>query len=193
MFFGPRGAATSGVLLSIAPKASRPKAGAGETPYARTTIYQHRAGLGRTLPCRPIGPWAGDAALRHRRTGSRDRAESLRRCFGPRNSAASTIVANRRSAAVRGTYAPDEALRLLLSRTGLGGEVVDGAFVIHPIGDAGADASPDATADIVVTGSRIRGAPVAAPVISARSHVRSSTGRWPTGRSTIRHRPAHRR
>lgn len=90
--------------------------------------------------------------------------------------AASKVVAGKRSTAVSGVYAPEEAVTRLLAGTSLRFEMVDGAFVIRPIMIAD-DAGPGAgAADIVVTGTRIRGAaPVGTSVITIdRSDIERS-------------------
>lgn len=95
--------------------------------------------------------------------------------------AASAAVANRRSATIKGQYAADDALRLLLARTGLRADLIEGTFVIRPLDVAG-DGSVDAPqADIVVTGSRIRGAPVASPVITIGQDEMRNAGQGDLG------------
>ena len=80
--------------------------------------------------------------------------------------AASTMVVRKRSVAVRGVYRPEEALSILLSQAGLRADLVEGAFVIRPLDIADRPAPQDDAGDIVVTGSRIRGAaPVGERVI----------------------------
>ena len=78
---------------------------------------------------------------------------------------------NRRAPAVRGRYAPEQALRLLLAGSGLNASVqADGSIRLEdparpqPINADRDRASPDDTPadeEIVVTGTRIRGAPPA--------------------------------
>ena len=88
--------------------------------------------------------------------------------------AASKVVARKRSTAVSGVYAPEEAITRLLAGTSLRFEMVDGAFVIRPMAFAAGDDAVEGS-DIVVTGTRIRGGAVASPVISLdREQVRSS-------------------
>lgn len=90
--------------------------------------------------------------------------------------AASEIVAGRRSARVAGNLSPEQALAQLLAPSGLRAELVDGAFVLRPLEVA---ASAPAAADegqVVVTGTRIRGAPVASPVISLRREALQRAG-----------------
>lgn len=77
--------------------------------------------------------------------------------------ASSELVAGKRSGAVRGDYEASTALARLLEGTGLTVETVEGAFVLHPLGGA-VDAQHES--QIVVTGTRIRGAPVASPVVA---------------------------
>ena len=90
--------------------------------------------------------------------------------------AASTVVARKRSAAIRGIYPPDEALKILLSNAALRADVVEGAFIIRPLDIADRSPSPgESSQDIVVTGSRIRGAAVASPVITlTRETIRNA-------------------
>ena len=97
--------------------------------------------------------------------------------------AASSVIARKRSAAVRGVYPAEEALRLLLSQVGLRADVVEGAFVIRPLDVADERPLPneDSRADIVVTGTRIRGALVASPVIEITREEARSAGQATLG------------
>ncbi len=81
--------------------------------------------------------------------------------------APSAIVRGKQSQPVVGPLAADQAIERLLAGTGLSSEVVDGAFVVRVTpADGEAAATPAAGAEgIVVTGTRIRGAPVASPVV----------------------------
>lgn len=91
--------------------------------------------------------------------------------------AASAVVASKRSVAVRGVYSAEQAIGILLSQAGLRADVVEGAFVIRPLDAADRQVPQDAApaGDIIVTGSRIRGAPVASPVITlARDTIRNA-------------------
>jgi outer membrane receptor protein involved in Fe transport len=90
--------------------------------------------------------------------------------------APSEVIAGKRANAVRGVLPPEEALSRLLAATGLRYEVVEGAFVIKALA---ADQRPTATAasaDIVVTGSRIRGAALASPRIVLRADALRNEG-----------------
>ena len=83
--------------------------------------------------------------------------------------AASEIVADKQSRAVRGVYSSASALNLLLDGTGLIVIEVDGALVVRPVPAARANQSsadrPADAADILVTGTRIRGsAPTGSPI-----------------------------
>lgn len=92
--------------------------------------------------------------------------------------APSELIQGRRSGAVRGLFSPEEAARRLLVGTGLRLEIVEGAFVIRA-GD-GDEADPGSGSAIVVTGTRIRGAPVASPVVTmTQDQIRSA------GQSTL--------
>lgn len=89
--------------------------------------------------------------------------------------APSDVIAELQSSEVRGTLAPEQALAQLLRRSGLRAEIVDGAFVIRPIGGAAAETL---ASDIVVTGTRIRGgAPVGSPVVVIDRAAIDASGR----------------
>ena len=77
--------------------------------------------------------------------------------------AAASLLEGKHSGSAIGTLAPEEALQRLLTGTGLGFTIVEGAFVVAPPSTRSQE--PDSGSDIVVTGSRIRGAPIASPVI----------------------------
>jgi iron complex outermembrane receptor protein len=77
-------------------------------------------------------------------------------------------VAGRTAPALDGRFAPEDAVRFLLAGSGLSVSFTDGAALIRGR-DAAApsDGPPPASSDIVVTGSRIRGAQPTSPVIAA--------------------------
>jgi outer membrane receptor protein involved in Fe transport len=87
-------------------------------------------------------------------------------------------VAGRNAPALHGAYSTKQALDILLAGTGLEAEISGRRAFVRPI-----DAIPPAIgepADIVVTGSRIRGAPIASPVIAlGQAEIRDS------GRTTL--------
>ncbi|MGK6321378.1 TonB-dependent receptor domain-containing protein [Sphingomonas sp. DT-204] len=93
--------------------------------------------------------------------------------------AASRLTDGKRAPAVAGTYTVEEALDLLLAGSGLHVEAVGDTLIIRPgprrrEGATISDAAEDGT-DIVVTGTRIRGAPIASPVIAlGREEIRKS-------------------
>lgn len=91
--------------------------------------------------------------------------------------ASTAAVRGKRSGAVKGVLSSEQAIALLLAGTSLRFETVDGAFVIRPIMTAD-DSAPGMAggADIVVTGTRIRGAaPVGTSVITLdRSDIERS-------------------
>ncbi|WP_232476330.1 TonB-dependent receptor [Flavisphingomonas formosensis] len=78
------------------------------------------------------------------------------------------LVKGRRTGALKGSFTPEQALATLLSGSGLVADVSDGIVTIRgrttPPGEA--LSGPGDRADIVVTGSRIRGAPSSSPVIA---------------------------
>ncbi|MCT2398656.1 TonB-dependent receptor [Novosphingobium mangrovi (ex Huang et al. 2023)] len=70
-----------------------------------------------------------------------------------------TVIADRQAPAIRGSYTLEQALTLLLAGSGLSFDRIGKSFVVRRAASTGDDNA------IVVTGSRIRGAPVASPVI----------------------------
>lgn len=86
--------------------------------------------------------------------------------------ASSEILAGKRGNAVRGDLSPVEALTRLLEGTGLRFELVDGAYVIKALAREPALAD----AEILVTGTRIRGAVIASPRITLRSEDMKDQG-----------------
>lgn len=78
----------------------------------------------------------------------------------------STLVAGLQSPALRGRYTLEQALHRLLQGSGLDFVAVDGGFVVRKLAGSDRDARADGdNQEIVVTGSRLRGAPIASPVI----------------------------
>lgn len=76
--------------------------------------------------------------------------------------APSNVLAGKRSGAAAGPLSPEQAVERILAGTGLSYRIVEGAFVIRPMLVAGAEPqSGPGQPEIIVTGSRIRGAPVA--------------------------------
>lgn len=83
--------------------------------------------------------------------------------------APSDLVDGRQSPALKGSFTPEEALALLLKGTGLTFARTEKTVLVERAGAPGTPGSGAAPVDqqaIEVTGSRIRGAPVASPVIS---------------------------
>lgn len=81
------------------------------------------------------------------------------------------LVRGKRAPAVLGAYRPDDALRRLLYGSGLGVRRINAnSVMVETVGPQdvapAAYAEPAIVAEVVVTGSRIRGAPPAAPVIA---------------------------
>jgi outer membrane receptor protein involved in Fe transport len=73
-----------------------------------------------------------------------------------------SIVADRQAPALKGSFTVEEALDLLLAGTGLRPRAAGTSIIIEPaVGEV-----PPPTPDILVTGTRIRGAKVASPVIT---------------------------
>jgi outer membrane receptor protein involved in Fe transport len=90
--------------------------------------------------------------------------------------ASSELLAGKRSGEAIGPLTPEEAVRHLLAGTDLSYRIVDGAFVIRPTVATSAEQKQSiGAAGIVVTGTRIQGAPIASPVINIdRESIRNS-------------------
>lgn len=91
--------------------------------------------------------------------------------------APSELVEGRDAPPLQGRYNPLEALRILLQGSGLVIVRVGDAFVVKS-GSGAAAARPDAATDgeILVTGSRIRGAPIASPQIAIDTEAMRNAG-----------------
>lgn len=78
------------------------------------------------------------------------------------------LVVGRRSPRLKGRFAPAEALDRILAGSGLRAERVGDNFVVtrDPAAGQGAFVEEDGPGEVLVTGSRIRGAPIASPVIT---------------------------
>lgn len=100
---------------------------------------------------------------------------SLGRQSGVSIIAEARVVDGLRAPALRGNYSLDQALQMLLEGTGLTVERIGESYVIKRLGRSAAD-SNDADSDIVVTGSRIRGAPVPSTTIRIDAEVARSSG-----------------
>jgi outer membrane receptor protein involved in Fe transport len=90
--------------------------------------------------------------------------------------AAAELVSGKVAPKLEGSYTLEQALAVLLAGSGLHARAVGGGFVVERDVPATADASaPAGDGGIVVTGSRIRGGPVASPVIAiGRDEIRAS-------------------
>ncbi len=90
----------------------------------------------------------------------------------------SDLVEGRRGAALRGSHTFEEAIALLLRGTGLHPVTVGSSLVIRRDQDTVAAGASDAGSsdEIVVTGTRIRGAPVASPVITLNREALRNAG-----------------
>jgi len=88
-----------------------------------------------------------------------------------------SILAGRQAPALKGSFTLDEALDLLLAGTGLRARAAGTSIIIEPaVGDV---ASPDR--DILVTGTRIRGARVASPLITVTREAARDAGQATLG------------
>lgn len=75
------------------------------------------------------------------------------------------LIANRRAVALEGSFSVEEALQLLLGRNDLRFRAVAGGYIIEAAGEVSEASDGKGASDIIVTGSRIRGAPIPSPVI----------------------------
>jgi iron complex outermembrane recepter protein len=91
---------------------------------------------------------------------------------------ASDVVAGRRALRLAGRFTPEDAVRRLLRGSGLQVRVRAGAIVIVA---PKASASGDASGDVVVTGSRIRGAQAYAPVTTVSRAALQAAGQTNLG------------
>jgi outer membrane receptor protein involved in Fe transport len=131
-------------------------------------MFHHRVavivgGIAIVAIAPPAAAWSAERRvydLPAQPLGDSLRAVSLR--SGTDILAAAALVADRRAPALKGSYTVDEALDVLLAGSGLRRRGAGATIVIElePAGSLTA-AGPD----ILITGSRIRGAPVASPVI----------------------------
>jgi type II secretory pathway component GspD/PulD (secretin) len=96
-----------------------------------------------------------------------DALRAVGRASGQEIMFSSDAVKGRRSRPLDGTYTTKEAVERLLARSGLVAVYRDGSILIRGRSDTAKGAVSDngaSSADIVVTGSRIRGAPSTSPV-----------------------------
>lgn len=91
---------------------------------------------------------------------------------------ASDAVAGKRVQPLKGTYSPREAIDRLLAGTGLVAEFRDGGFVIRGRSEAPGQVTegPVPDAEIIVTGSHIRGSAAASPITVRTRQVMETEG-----------------
>jgi iron complex outermembrane receptor protein len=91
---------------------------------------------------------------------------------------ADELVVGKHSKAVKGNAVPEQAIMALLRASGLHADVVNGAFVIRPDAAHLAAATTDATQELIVTGTRIRGsAPTGSPIVIVGRDAIDKSGR----------------
>ena len=94
----------------------------------------------------------------------------------------SDAVQGKRAAAIHGNYTPREAIELLLRGSGLRAEIKDGTIFVStvpaatPIATRAKVSAGTETSEILVTGSRVRGAPIASPTISITQEEMRNAG-----------------
>jgi iron complex outermembrane recepter protein len=89
----------------------------------------------------------------------------------------SEAVRGRRSRAINASLPADAALRRLVEQTGLTFEIVEGSYIIRRQNSERAEGGESSGEnDIVVTGTRVRGAPIASPTIRLDREAIRATG-----------------
>lgn len=80
----------------------------------------------------------------------------------------SEAIQGKRAVALHGNYTPREAIERLLRGSGLRAEIRDGTIFVSEIAASGPTSisTAETSSEILVTGSRVRGAPIASPTIS---------------------------
>lgn len=116
---------------------------------APIVLARQSAGMAITLPAQPLGASIRELALRSRQTIIVD-ADLVEGINGP---------------ALHGAFTVEDALDRLLAGSGLGWTRLEGSIVIRKSRQDQRSADDRGQEGIVVTGSRIRGAPIASPMI----------------------------
>lgn len=130
----------SGSIVTAALAASAPAA-----------LAQHSSSIAVALPAQPLGASVRELALRSGQTILVD----------------ADLVAGAKGPALRGAFTVEEALDRLLAGTGLVWTRLEGSIIIRKDRESGQDGDADAdeAVRLLVTGSRIRGAPIPSPVM----------------------------
>jgi len=102
-----------------------------------------------------------------------DSLKSLALLSGRTLLADANLIDDRQAPALHGAYTIEDALHALLGGSGLSFRRVAGSFVVQPAQDGNAEADDH---NIVVTGSRIRGVPIASPMTSVSEQAIRNTG-----------------
>lgn len=141
-----------------------------------TTPFRHSAAAVAVLSAISASPVAAQETPRHYDLPAQPLGQAIQaiaRLSGVSILAPGELLAKRRAAAINGDLTVAEALARALAGTGLHAEAVSGGYVVRADDPQAADASP---ADpIVVTGTRLSGAPVASTVVTIdRSAIRDA-------------------
>lgn len=135
-------------------------AGVALVASATTAQAQPAQRIGVDLPAQPLGRSLQALALLSHRTVLAD----------------ATLIGDRQAPSLQGAYTIDDALRRLLDGSGLTFDRVDESFIVRPSRATGDRQGNGDGAAIVVTGSRIRGAPIASPVTILSEQTIRATG-----------------
>ncbi|GAA0308497.1 hypothetical protein GCM10009087_18140 [Sphingomonas oligophenolica] len=97
--------------------------------------------------------------------------------------APAALLKGKTAPAIQGSYSADAAVQLALAGSGLRARTVGDGLVVEAVQDTPAPADGDAAPgkDIIVTGSRIRGTPVASPVITETAEAMRDSGQTGLG------------
>ncbi len=135
-------------------------AGVALVASATTAQAQPAQRIGVDLPAQPLGRSLQALALLSHRTVLAD----------------ATLIGDRQAPSLQGAYSIEDALRRLLDGSGLTFDRVDEGFIVRPSRATGDRQGDSDGAAIVVTGSRIRGAPIASPVTILSEQTIRDTG-----------------
>jgi outer membrane receptor protein involved in Fe transport len=127
---------------------------------------QQIAGQAYDLPAQPLG----------------DSLRAVALASGANIIAPSTLIAGKTAPVLSGRFTPAEAVAILLSGSGLRARQTETGLIIERSDSGARDAQPgESESAIVVTGSRIRGAPIASPVISIGQEQMRNSGQSDLG------------
>ncbi len=127
--------------------------------WAQPAVGNEAAANDYSLPAQPLA----------------DTLKAVARISGTNILATGRAVEGRQAPALSGRYSVERALQLVLQGSGLHARPTPLGLVVEPDATAAVDDPAAGDGEIVVTGTRIRGAPIASPVISlSENSIRNS-------------------